>query len=321
MFCNLAVEINSKQNLIMVNLNIKIPDGFLDEEVRCDYLVSSKMKRIWAVELDLLNEFQRVAQKYNIKYIANNGTMLGAVRHRGFIPWDDDIDIMMMRSEYNKLCSVAEKEFHYPYFFQTEYTDPGCFRCHAQLRNSETTAILKNELRGKLKFNQGIFMDIFPIDAVPDDDSEWEKECRIAQKYYERMCGFANSSTLFVPDDSQPNYLMKQILHMFAKPIMRKLARYYFKKYETECIKYNHLNTQKVCLYCWGYKYKKLHRARIDHEETMMADFEFMKIPICKNYDHALTEVFGDWHKFVKGGALHDGILFDVDIPYKEYLK
>ena len=105
----------------MVSLNIKLPENFLDEEIRDDYVVSSQMKQVWAVELDLLNKILEVCKKYNIKIIASGGTLLGAVRHKGFIPWDDDIDLMMMRDQYDKLCDVAEKEFKYPYFFQTEY--------------------------------------------------------------------------------------------------------------------------------------------------------------------------------------------------------
>ena len=90
-----------------MNIKIDLPDRFLDAEVRDGYQVTSEMKRIWAVELDLLCEFQRVTDKYGIKYIAEGGTMLGAVRHGGFIPWDDDVDIMMMRDDYDKLCNIA----------------------------------------------------------------------------------------------------------------------------------------------------------------------------------------------------------------------
>ena len=107
----------------MVNLKISLPEGFLDEEVRDGYKVSHEMKKVWAVELDLLAEFQRVCKKHNIKYIASGGTMLGAVRHKGFIPWDDDIDLMMLREEYEKLCIVAPSEFKHPYYFQTDRTD------------------------------------------------------------------------------------------------------------------------------------------------------------------------------------------------------
>ena len=118
----------------MVKLNINLPQNFLDEETRCGFTISEKLKEVWAVELDLLSEFDRVCKKYGIKYIASGGTMLGAARHHGFIPWDDDVDLMMMRDEYDKLCEIAPTEFKHPYFFQTEDTDPGFMRYFARLR-------------------------------------------------------------------------------------------------------------------------------------------------------------------------------------------
>ena len=83
----------------MVSLNIKLPENFLDEEIRDDYVVSSQMKQVWAVELDLLNKILEFCKKYNIKIIASGGTLLGAVRLKGLIPWDDDIDIYMIRPD------------------------------------------------------------------------------------------------------------------------------------------------------------------------------------------------------------------------------
>ena len=84
----------------MQKLKIDLPDGFLDEEIREGYLVTSDMKKVWAVELDLFAEFDRVCRKYDITYYADAGTMLGAVRHKGFIPWDDDIDVKLSRENY-----------------------------------------------------------------------------------------------------------------------------------------------------------------------------------------------------------------------------
>jgi hypothetical protein len=65
---------------------------------------------------------------------------------------------------------------------------------------------------------------------------------------------------------------------------------------------------------------KKLHRTREDHLETSMFDFEFLKIPVCRNYDHALTEIYGDWHEYVIGTSIHGDVLFDTSKPYTYYI-
>ena len=119
-----------------MNIKINLPNGFYDAEVRNGYQVTSEKKRIWVVELAMLCEFQRVANKYGINFIAEGGTMLGAVRHGGFIPWDDDIDLMMMCEEYGKLCVIMPNEV-------LEKAD-------------ETTAILSDEQNGHFSFNQVI---------------------------------------------------------------------------------------------------------------------------------------------------------------------
>ena len=100
----------------MVELKLALPDHFLEEEVRDGYTVSKEMKEVWAVELDLLAEFMRVCDRHGIVYYADAGTILGAVRHKGFIPWDDDIDVMMMRDQYDKLQKIGPEEFRHPYF-------------------------------------------------------------------------------------------------------------------------------------------------------------------------------------------------------------
>ena len=122
------------------------------------------MTPVQEVELNALKEFSKIAMENDISFFLRGGSVMGAVKYQGFVPWDDDMDFIMLRSDFEKLCEVSS-EFKEPYFFQTEETDPGSLRCHAQLRNSETTGILNSELSKKYPFNQGIFIDIFPETA------------------------------------------------------------------------------------------------------------------------------------------------------------
>ena len=91
----------------MVDLKIQLPDSFLQEEVRSGHLVTAQTKELWAVLLDLLNEFDRVCKKNNIHYFLDLGSMLGAVRHKGFVPWDEDIDISLLRKDYDRLMEMS----------------------------------------------------------------------------------------------------------------------------------------------------------------------------------------------------------------------
>ena len=155
------------------------------------------LQEIQQVSLDILKDVHAFCEKHKIRYSLAYGTLIGAIRHQGFIPWDDDIDLMMFRSEYDKLCEVATKEFEKPYFFQTEYTDHGSLRGHAQLRNSMTTGILKSELPWRYPFNQGIFMDIFPLDNVIPDQGLFEKQAKEALRFRKRYQRLAKLSVRY----------------------------------------------------------------------------------------------------------------------------
>ena len=154
----------------MVKLNIDLPESFFREEERDGYRVSTKTKELWAVELDLLNEFDRVCNKHNLKYIIDYGTLLGAIRHKGFIPWDVDIDVSMLREDYEKLETIAPKEFQNPYFYQNQFTEKKYNHCITRLRRSDTTSINVKDLIYRRKCNQGIFLDIEVFDNVPSND-------------------------------------------------------------------------------------------------------------------------------------------------------
>ena len=306
----------------MVDLKIELPDGFLEEEVRCDYTVTKDIKEVWAIEIDLLMQLDEVCKKHNIKYYITDGTMLGTVRHKGFIPWDDDIDVTMFRDDYEKLLKVADTEFKYPYFLQTEYSDPGCLRGHAQLRNSATTGILKTE-EGKFKFNQGLFLDVFVMDNVIDDKKLYEQQKKDAEKYRKRAVKYARWSTRYYKQNTWQSKV-KGILYPVVNTFLRKtkLEEKNFRKFEEVCKRYNNMETKYVTTLEFSFdieRWGKRLKSYFDKVEYM--PFEFIKLPISVDYDEMLRNDYGDYMVFKKGASAHGDMIIDTDRSYTEYIN
>jgi lipopolysaccharide cholinephosphotransferase len=118
------------------------------------------------IMLEILLEIDRICKKYNITYWLDHGTLLGAVRHKGFIPWDDDLDISMLREDYEKFLQIAPKELNYKFFLQTQKTDKYYKNFFAKVRNNFTLYIDKAEVNKNIKYNQGIYIDIFPLNCI-----------------------------------------------------------------------------------------------------------------------------------------------------------
>lgn len=309
----------------MLPIKIKLPDYFFKEEIRDGYLVSSEMKKVWAILLDLFSEFQQVCEKYQIKWWADAGTILGAVRHKGMIPWDDDIDVMLMRDEYEKLCNIAKKEFKHPYFFQTEETDKGSARGHAQLRNSKTTGILKSEQYPKRQFNQGIFLDIFPIDSIPNDETLFLNQVNRIHSFKKRinMCLFAEKYYDFNTLSSFKQKLVFPIIHLLTKIPLLNCFNYQvpYNKYLKEMVAYNGTPTHRVCKLVLCPIKKRRVWQRSWFSETVYLPFEFMQIPVPVGYKQLLDTFYGDWHTFIVGTSTHGGCFFDTEKPYTQYIE
>ena len=114
-------------------------EDFFKEEVRCDYLVSAEIKRVFAVLIDIYLTFAELCDKHGLRYFANSGMLLGAIRHKGFIPWDDDLDVAMPREDYDKFMEIAPKELEKPFFLRTPFTDTNSFFSTMVLMNLSTS--------------------------------------------------------------------------------------------------------------------------------------------------------------------------------------
>ncbi len=128
-------------------------------------ITGEDFRRMQLLELDMLVELDRVCRKYNIKYAIMCGTLLGAVRHKGFIPWDDDVDVAMLREEYEKLKAIADELNPEICFFQDHDTDPEYRWGYGKLRRTGTTYIRPRQK--KLKCKTGLYIDILPLDDIP----------------------------------------------------------------------------------------------------------------------------------------------------------
>lgn len=134
---------------------------------------SKELRRMQLIQVDILLELDRICRKHNIKYIIDSGTLLGAVRYGKFIPWDDDIDVAMLRSEYEKFCKVCKDELKgSTYFLQNGQTDPEYRWGYGKFVRLDTSYVRINQEH--LKMKHCMFIDIFPMDGTPNSKG-WEK--------------------------------------------------------------------------------------------------------------------------------------------------
>ena len=309
-------------------IKISIPDDFYKEEERCGYLVSSDMKKVWAVELDLLNEFDCVCKENNLKYFISYGSLLGAIRHNGFIPWDDDIDVTMPRCDYEKLCSISQNSFRYPYFFQTEESDPGFSRPFARLRNSETTAIQKIEDNGRIPYNQGVFIDIFPLDNFPDLEEERESFKKTMESKRKKMMRFSEWGFRYRKYASKNPFtrLKTSIKGVISKPIGWYMIRFgkhnpYVKEYINCSQKYNNMATKDWCV---PYLFRPGKYDACDKKwfnQTVLVPFEMLKVPAPLGYEKVLSACYGNWREYVIGNNIHGDVIYDTERSYLYYMK
>ncbi|MCI7589869.1 MAG: LicD family protein [Spirochaetia bacterium] len=131
------------------------------------------LRKLQLLELKIAKEIKRVCEKNNISYFLVGGTLLGAVRHQGFIPWDDDMDIGMLRSDYKKFIEVCSRDLGDEFFLQTYQTDKAYGNFFAKIRLNQTH--FTEYITSTISCHDGVFVDIFPYDFTSESEKERKK--------------------------------------------------------------------------------------------------------------------------------------------------
>lgn len=304
-----------RQNMRNLPIKLQLPNDFLKDEVRDGYDVSEKHKKIWAIELDLLWELLRVCQKHDIKCSLAFGSLIGAVRHKGFIPWDDDFDVMFERTEYEKLLSVGPNEFKHPYFLQYALSDRKKFCPLARLRNSLTTGYVTGDpVEG---YNSGIYLDLYVFDANP------RMRLFYILKYFLKRIA-VKCMNFYYEDKPRKKGVTERIVRL-ARPLVRMISyERCWRIYSYIMSLHNRSESRRCHMLTAKFNGQKTWIDKDDMFDIVWVPFEFVEVPVVRNYHELLTRSYGDYMAFPPAserGKWHGGTIhYEPDIPYEQYL-
>lgn len=276
-----------------------------------DELYQGKLKSIQNILLLYLLEIDRICRKHKIKYFLAGGTLLGAVRHGGFIPWDDDADVMMLREDYNKFLQVVQSELPGNIKLHTVYTDPQNHNIFAKLRIDNTISATKWTCQFP-NMNNGIFFDIFSHDNTANS--------KIGRKLHLQFTIMTRAMVFNKWNKRKAcnGHKVQSAVTNFIKTIfpIKILERLQFK-----CLRW--FENKKDAEYLYDGMGRNVYKGSFPKQwlnDTIYWDFEGYKFPIPKDYDKYLRYLFGDYENIVLASsrqASHDITIRDLG----EYLK
>lgn len=268
-----------------------------------------KIEQIKALQLEILKEFDRVCHKYNLEYFGAFGTVIGAIRHKGFIPWDDDIDVYMEWKDYRKLENIASKELGDEFYFQSRKNNPENFVYWNRIGLKNTTSIDKN--LAHIHADWGICIDIFPLLPLGDTDEEIKqsmKDYRNINKYCLKYL------MIKTPGETRTENIKRSFHRLIPDRLSVRLTEHYLEKLASKefgTVKYCTSGTGGYILETEWFKRK------------LLVPFEDMEIPIMSGYDGYLKAIYGNYMELPpedkRIGHINENIIVKTDEPYQRY--
>ena len=277
---------------------------YFEAEEREGFFVSSMMKRYWAAQLKVLAEIDKVCKKHDIKWFADCGTLLGAVRHGGFIPWDDDLDICMLRHDWLKFFEVAREELPKDYCVLSIRLEKEYEQVIGRIVNAHAINYGEEHMKEYFGCPYTVGIDIFPLDGLSDDEAAEEKRramARDVQKAYE----LAGSGKLDTPECRRILANIERQNHTTLHRrgnLLRELRLLTEKLYMT----YPSDQAENVALMPFWVSDHNHKYSRKLFEDVIMLPFEYTAIPVPARYNEVLQIEYGNYMSIHKGGGIHE---------------
>lgn len=278
------------------------------------YQPGKEHRELQLCQLRILKAVDKICKEHGIEYFLYCGTLLGAVKFRGFIPWDDDLDIAMTRENLDKFQLIASEELPDHLFLQNYLTDGYPFFM-TKIRNSNTT-FFEPHMMG-MKVNHGVFIDIFTIDPVPADLDGRKK----FQKKQQRLMFWLHVGR--IKRDRKRYKFIKRVVNPIVTLISRCLSQdYLIGKYTELVTKFEGVDTGFVGNTSKAFGMKKSYRIE-DIWPLRELRFEDQFFPVPNNYDAVLRQDYGDYTVMpaeADQNPNRHGNIFDVHQSYIHYL-
>ena len=282
---------------------MEIEREFFYDEVQDGFYIPGIMKRAWGAGLTILSEIDRICNQYDIPYYADGGTLLGAVRNGKFIPWDDDIDIMMLRKDYNKFKEIIEDELAKELSFNTLETQEHHYSFFTTI-STQGVDVHSGLLR---KFQEYPFMaavDIFVIDELSEKSEEEQRRKRVLMGFLailNRLKKNPEKNEMFQEE-------LKKLENLISVHFDRDLPleRQLYKEIERELIQYNGKGSERLACIPWYMLHENCSYPKTAFEKRKRIPFYTASLPVPEDYDAVLRAEYGDYHRKVRAGGGHN---------------